>query len=150
MTARELPIHKAIAGYLHTELDRRGVPWTHIANGEHRRPAVAAKLTSMGLNAGAGDILVTGLEGRCVMLEVKRAKGGRLSKDQEAYKAAHTRLGGRWFEVRDVDEVRGTLRALGLLDLPVLPMDMWFDPIKLRSERRAKKAAAKVRRRVLK
>ena len=51
----------------------------HIPNGGHRHPAVAAKLKALGVMRGVPDLQVPAWN---LWIEMKRSKGGRLSKDQ--------------------------------------------------------------------
>ena len=63
------------------------VPYFATPNGGHRHPAVAAKLKAEGVKAGVPDLCIPVARGgfHGFFLELKRAKGGKLSDDQKAW-----------------------------------------------------------------
>jgi hypothetical protein len=58
--------------------------WTHIASGEYRPPATAARLQRMGVIPGWPDFILLSPDGWTCFLELKR-RGGRLSDEQAAF-----------------------------------------------------------------
>ena len=94
-------------------LDKKDLLWCHVPNGGWRTPATGARLKLEGLKPGVPDILIftppnaldeKGYSYLGVALELKRAKGGRLSPEQ-----------ARW-----LDDLQGlgwyTVLAIGLAD----------------------------------
>ena len=85
-----------------------------VPNGGHRHPAVAAKMKATGTVAGVPDLFVPELT---LWIEMKRAKGGRLSPAQKDWieylsDIGHTVVIGHGFE----DAVE-KLRQLGFVPI---------------------------------
>lgn len=64
------------------ELQFRGVWIFHIPNGGHRAISVAKKMKADGVKPGVPDLYVPRWK---LWIEMKRQKGGRISKDQAAW-----------------------------------------------------------------
>jgi hypothetical protein len=83
--------------------------WTHIASGELRTAATAAKLSRMGVVPGWSDFILLSPTGVAHFLELKRKGSGRLSEAQLGFEAYCARAGYP-FEV--VDDYALALRVL--------------------------------------
>lgn len=95
-------------------LERRahpGVWWCAVPNGGSRNVIEAARLKGQGVVAGAPDLVVC-IDGRMIGLEMKRAKGGRLSEAQLLQKERIERAGGLWFVAHGLDEALSILSSL--------------------------------------
>jgi VRR-NUC domain len=81
----EFHLHVSVADVLRRWI-MPGWRWTHIASGEYRTPATAARLARMGVMAGWPDlILLPPVPSHgAVFLELKR-RGGRLSPEQRDF-----------------------------------------------------------------
>jgi VRR-NUC domain len=93
---------------------RPGVYWFHAANGGHRDPRTAAKLVSQGVRPGVPDLVLC-IKGRFFGLELKRAKGGRLSERQKAHADEIMAAGGLCTVAYGLDEALGILRLWGAI-----------------------------------
>lgn len=82
--AAELSTHVTVADLLRRCADPNW-RFTHIASGEYRTPATAAKLQRMGVVAGFADFLLVSPSGHAFFLEIKRARCGRLNEAQEEF-----------------------------------------------------------------
>jgi hypothetical protein len=106
-------VHRAVLDHLAWRAPA-GVTWFHIPNGGYRRPVEASILKSLGVVSGMPDLcLIYG--GRAFFLELKAAKGGRLSQNQ---KDCHERLrqAGCVVMVADgVDAAVSALQNMGIL-----------------------------------
>ena len=99
-------------------LDLHGVLWCHVPNEGRHKPQYRAKMAALGLKPGVPDILIFDLppeepEARGVAIELKRAKGGRVSKVQQEWLEE---LGGRGWVCsvcEGIDEALDLLRELG-------------------------------------
>jgi hypothetical protein len=83
--ALEFTTHVMVADLLRQFVDPNW-RWTHIASGEYRTPATAAKLKRMGVVAGFPDFLFVSPGGVVFFLELKR-RGGRLTEAQTEFAA---------------------------------------------------------------
>jgi hypothetical protein len=111
--ASETEIHEAVAQHLRLR-GRRGVPWWHTPNGEHRDPAIGAKLKRMGTKPGVPDVLLV-IEGRLHGLELKRERGSVVSAEQRAMHADLQEAGAVIETARGLDEALEVLEAWGAL-----------------------------------
>ena len=75
-------VHAALVQHLKLRA-APGVVWFHPANGGIRHIATAARMKRLGVRPGVPDLALI-IAGRPYFLELKRAKGGRLSNDQRA------------------------------------------------------------------
>lgn len=91
----------------------RGLFAFAVPNGGYRRPAEAAILKGLGVTAGVPDVIAVH-EGRCYALELK-AKGGKLSENQEKAGRALEAAGARWAVCEGLDAALFTLENWGLL-----------------------------------
>ena len=71
-------------------LDRLGLVWCHVPNGGYRGRITGARLKSQGVKRGVPDILIfcsppSKPRAHGVAIEMKRAKGGRVSKEQKEW-----------------------------------------------------------------
>jgi hypothetical protein len=100
--------------------------YTHIPHGEHREHRINPKtgkrysltgqrLQRMGLVAGFPDFVFFGPERAVFLLELKRAKLGRLSEDQENIFAHLESCGFHLLVTDSVDVAVSTLKQLGIL-----------------------------------
>jgi hypothetical protein len=110
-------------------LKRWGSPrwrWTHIPSGEHREHRVNPKtgkrysltgqrLQRMGLVAGFPDFIFFGPDRAVFLLELKRAKLGRLSEDQEKIFGHLEACGFHLLVTDSIDEAVSALKAIGIL-----------------------------------
>ena len=71
-----------------------------------------AILVGMGVHKGFADLMVI-CDGRILFLELKAPKG-RLSPEQEAFRAAVMAQGFGWALVRSIDDALGALADFGL------------------------------------
>jgi hypothetical protein len=101
-------------------LRKRGVRFIHVPNGMFRTGREAAILKAMGVEAGVPDFLIfdapfCGQEPALVgtALEMKRARGGRLSKKQKKWLEELNKRG--WFTavVDGADAARALLLEIG-------------------------------------
>jgi hypothetical protein len=80
------------------------VVWFHVPNGEERFVAVAVKLKEMGVRPGVADVIMFG-RGVALAIELK-TPDGKLSENQEGFRDAWTRAGGRYEIARNLGEFR--------------------------------------------
>jgi hypothetical protein len=88
--------------------------FTHIASGEKRDPATAAKLHRMGVVGGFPDLVFFGPGGAVCFIELK-AKGGRLSEAQIAVRQHLVASDHGYLCSSDFREVVETLKAWGVV-----------------------------------
>jgi len=130
VASRSLPVPSeeseqvAVAGYLDLLFGGRG--WFHPPNGGLRNQIVAKKLKGQGVKAGIPDIMIyekpwAGQTCRGLAIELKRLKGGVVSREQED-KIEDLKRNG-W----DVYVAEGASEAIAIIE-------MYF-PMKMRSER---------------
>ena len=109
----ECYLHFSIADILGKWLSA-GWQYNHIASGEYRTPATAARLKRLGVRPGWPDLILLSPEGRPFFLELKR-RGGKLSKDQRVFAdwcAAHS-VTFRWFD--SFDDTLNQLKEWGAI-----------------------------------
>jgi hypothetical protein len=111
-TPKEYELHCMVADVLRRwcHADWR---FCHIASGEYRTPATAARLHRMGVVRGWPDLILVG-PSRVVFLELKR-KGGRLSDEQEDLAAFLVRAGCSHYVVDSFDAALRVLREAGIV-----------------------------------
>ncbi len=95
-----------------------GVVWFHPPNGDLRNPRVAKRLQRMGVVAGVPDIIVLDApparpDVRLVMVEVKRQRGGSLTKHQRIFHELARERGIMVLVARGCDDGIRQLRELG-------------------------------------
>jgi hypothetical protein len=84
-----------------------------VPNGGLRTKAEAARLKWTGVLAGVLDLVLLLPDARCGLWETKTPRG-RLSEDQQHFIIRLMALGHRWAIVRDIDDARRELAALGI------------------------------------
>lgn len=86
----------------------------HIPNGGKRSPIEGRIFKSLGVMAGAPDILLLWAQGKCAFIELKAGtKKNRLQPSQEAFGLRCFDLGIPWAVATSVNEVVDYLRAWG-------------------------------------
>ena len=98
-------------------LGRRGVPglwWCHVPNGGYRGAIEAAIFKSLGVIAGVPDLLLI-FSGKTYGLELKAAKGGRLSPAQIRTQEQMRQAGAIVATATGIDEALQQLESWGLL-----------------------------------
>ena len=99
-------------------LDMHGILWCHVPNEGLHKPQYRRKMAALGLKPGVPDILIFDLppevpEARGVAIELKRAKGGRVSKAQREWLDALEGRGWVCAVCEGIDEAVGLLERLG-------------------------------------
>ena len=112
----EQAIHQAAVSYLRLLENMGELMFLHPANGGFRSKAEAGIFKSLGVKAGAPDLIILLPGGRCAFIEIK-APGGYLSASQRAFRNTAENLGFPFAECRAVDEVERFVR--GLIAAPV-------------------------------
>ena len=87
--------------------------WFHCPNGGKRSAATGARLKTMGVKRGVSDILIL-VRGRLHAIELKVGKN-QTSDKQDEFLDAVSENDGQTAVCRSLDEVKGTLRAWGLV-----------------------------------
>lgn len=116
-----------IADYLRA-MAKPGIWWSHVPNGEYRRPATAALLKRMGLVGGCADFLLIVPKGVSMAMEVKR-EGTYQSPEQKAFQKAWEDAGNVYSIVRSLDEAIADFQRWGITRI-----DQNFVPAKGRGE----------------
>lgn len=106
--------HLCVARYL----DALGVFWLHIPNEGKRSKASGARLKAMGMTKGASDFLIFDSpplypSAKGVALELKRAKGGKVSEHQENWLQMMARRGWLTQVAHGANDALEYLRRLG-------------------------------------
>jgi hypothetical protein len=91
-----------------------GLWWCHVPNGGYRGAIEAAIFKSLGVIAGVPDLLLI-FSGQTYGLELKAAKGGRLSPAQIRTQAQMRQAGAVVATVTGIDEALQQLESWGLL-----------------------------------
>jgi VRR-NUC domain len=97
-----------------------GVAYWHPANGEARSKITAARLKAMGVRRGVPDLELSLVDGRPAFIEVK-SKKGRLTPEQQEFKARCDRLGIPYAVVRSIDQAQAVLTSWGAIVGGLLP-----------------------------
>ena len=79
-------------------LNSKGYHWFHVPNGEHRHKAVASRLKSFGVSPGVPDCIIVGQP--MIAIELKRTKGGTISKSQKEWQKILEDSGWLYFVAR--------------------------------------------------
>jgi len=111
-TSHERQIQRAVCDHLRLRA-KPDVLWTHPPNGERRDKITGAKLRSMGVLAGAADLLLWH-RGNSFALELK-APGGRLSEAQLEFLARFNDAGGHSACAEGIDRAIAVLESWNLL-----------------------------------
>ncbi len=111
MKRPEQTLQIAVAAYLRINLPP-DIPWSAIGHGGGGA-ARGAILKAMGVRAGFPDLHLL-IQGRACYIELKRAKGGRVSLEQKAFHTALVLAGGIVATCHSVDEVESFLKVLGV------------------------------------
>jgi hypothetical protein len=111
----EADLQRAVVTALRFALPRTAIIH-HCANEAAEAGPRGAKrqaiLVGMGVHKGFADLMVI-CDGRILFLELKAPKG-RLSPEQEAFRAAVMTQGFGWALVRSIDDALGALADFGL------------------------------------
>jgi len=119
----EEALHIQIASYLTFVLDKRYTLWTTVENsnqqGGKQGIIKQGKLRKKGVLKGFPDIVIfyksdKNFNFQCLMLEVKRPKGGVLSASQKEVHAQVTKIGGDVVVVKSVEDVIEILVECGV------------------------------------
>lgn len=99
-------------------LDLHGVLWCHVPNEGRHKVQYRAKMAALGLKPGVPDILIFDVppavaNAKGTAIELKRAKGGRVSPDQQEWLEALEARGWVCAVCRGIDEALGLLESLG-------------------------------------
>jgi hypothetical protein len=98
-------------------LGRRGMPglwWCHVPNGGYRGAIEAAIFKSLGVVAGVPDLLLVH-SGKIYGLELKAAKGGRLSPAQVRTQEQMRQAGAIVATATGIDDALNQLELWGLV-----------------------------------
>jgi hypothetical protein len=100
-----------------TVLRRHGVLYFAVPNGGRRGVREAVALRRQGVQSGIPDLVLPGPDTRwrCLAIELKRSKGGRVSEEQEAWHRLLRSCGWRVLVCCGADDAIEQLRALGVL-----------------------------------
>ena len=106
--------HMAVARYL----DALGLFWLHIPNEGKRSKVAGARLKAMGMKAGASDFLIFDAPplhpcAKGLALELKRAKGGKVSASQSEFLESMEQRGWLATVAHGANEAVDYLRSLG-------------------------------------
>ena len=98
-------------------LRRHGVLYFAVPNGGRRGVREAVSLRRQGVQPGIPDLVLPGPDARwrCLAIELKRSKGGRVSEEQEAWHRLLRSCGWQVLVCRGADDAIEQLRALGVL-----------------------------------
>lgn len=98
-------------------LRRFGVVVFAVPNGGRRNPREAVALRRQGVQAGIPDLVLPGPDARwrCLAIEMKRQKGGRVSPEQEECHRLLWACGWRVLVCCGADDALMQLQALGVL-----------------------------------
>jgi VRR-NUC domain-containing protein len=115
--AKEIAIHCMVADVLRRWLSP-GWRFNHIASGEYRLPATAARLKKMGVQPGWADLILINSAGQAFFLELKR-RGGHLSEAQEQFAqwCGEHSIPFAWAD--SLDEALAVLRRWGALRVEI-------------------------------
>lgn len=115
--ARKSPEHDLQVAIARALRSHCPYPWFAVPNGGHRHIRTAAKLKAEGVRRGVPDLCFVLPGGRFAGLELK-AKHGRLSDDQKAFRDHVTSLQGWWHVANSVEEAWQILATWGCLPTP--------------------------------
>lgn len=110
---KEIELHTQLVEALVTAGTNSLWWWSHLPFGEYRTKATAGKLKGMGVQRGAADFMFIGPRKQVFFLELKR-KGGRASKEQEAFGAHVRACGFRYMVTDNLSDALDELRDLGI------------------------------------
>jgi hypothetical protein len=98
-------------------LRRQGVLFFAVPNGGRRNVREAAAFRRQGVQAGVPDLILPGSDSRwrCLAIELKRSKGGRVSPEQEAWHRLLRASGWRVLVCAGADDAVEQLTGLGVL-----------------------------------
>lgn len=113
LVASEDAVHRAVVQHLAAYGDPAAVVW-HTPNQGIRKIAYGQKLRAMGVQAGMPDLMIF-RGGRLYCLELKREKGGRVSRKQLECMRRLQDEGALCAVAAGVDEALAQLNDWGLL-----------------------------------
>jgi VRR-NUC domain len=108
----EQQVHRAVVQHLR-QRDVPGVVFLHVPNGGKRKPIEAAIFKSLGVRAGASDLLLWH-DRKSFALELK-AQGGRATEDQRQFLADMEKAGAFTCLAEGLTSALATLEKWGLL-----------------------------------
>lgn len=111
MVGMEADLHRFTVATL--KQARAGTLYFHVPNGLGRSAVTASKLKNMGARNGAPDFVIV-VGGKANFLELKKP-GGKLSPDQERFRADAMFCGARYIVADNENEVTEYLKAIGAL-----------------------------------
>lgn len=99
-------------------LDRKGILYCHVPNGGRRNPLEGASFKRQGVKPGVPDYLifspVPGIPHLCgVAIELKRQRGGRLSKEQRGWLEELAGVGWAVYTAKGAADAIAQLERLG-------------------------------------
>ena len=98
-------------------LRRGGVPFFAVPNGGKRSKAEAVSLVRQGVQSGVPDLVLPGSDSRwrCLAIEMKRQKGGKVSPEQESWHTLLRSCGWKVLVCHGCDDAVEQLTSLGVL-----------------------------------
>jgi hypothetical protein len=95
-------------------LDWKGYLWCHVPNGGNRHVITGARMKKQGTKKGVPDVLIFDHVGVCngIAIELKREKGGKLSKEQKIWLDNLDKRGWYTVECHGADEAINLLESL--------------------------------------
>ena len=109
-------IQQMVVGVLNARL-APGVSWFAIPNGGYRSKATASRMKQTGTRAGTPDMAFV-IAGRPHFLELKRARGGRVSPEQREMIAELENAGAVVAVARGIQAALATLNSWGAINPP--------------------------------
>ena len=107
----EQQIHQAAVSYLQLMENLDKLMFLHPANGGFRSKVEAGIFKSLGVKAGAPDLIILLPGGRCAFIEIKAPKG-YLSAAQKAFRNTVEAFGFAYAECHDLNAVEKFIRKL--------------------------------------
>lgn len=112
MTTKLVPTEEQDQRMLVEYLELKGIKFTHIPNSTYTKSwKVKNRNKYMGVRPGFPDLVMV-IHNRLIFMELKRAKRGRLSKEQEEWIAALLLCGQAVYTCFGFDEAKATVDRL--------------------------------------
>lgn len=107
MRRPEQALQQLVASYIDAAYPQ--LVWWHTPNSSgNRGQRLGGILRAMGVKSGVPDLTLVLPDGRCAFVELK-AKRGRLTETQEAFRKRATACDAFWAEARSLEEVADLL-----------------------------------------